>query len=437
MDAEKVVKRPLRRDLLTTLAAQATACVCGLLVYRLAASLFGPDDFSKYAVTRRAISLLQPALNMGLGVGVARYVAQSSAAGDEEQADTYFVAALFVQTVALICVAASLNLAVGPISRLIYGSIDGHALVPALSLVLVGLSLHSVCYSYFRGHIAVRSSNLLVVANVALVPMIGIELGRGVERALLWTGGLTSLLSVCVMFFIIKGLRWPPVNVYRCAQRLLQYGIPRLFGDLGLAGLLAAPSLVAVHLYDLRLAGYLALATSILGLFGASLAPVGIVLLPRLMHLIVRQDVDYLRSFIRKTLVVQMLVSIPSTVVVLASAPLLIRLYLGPAYVDAAGIIRIVAIAFVPYGAYLAMRSVLDSVYVTALNSRNIAISLAVFGSLVGIVAKLSLSVDWLAGAMTASLTCLGGLTILETEKIVSGRAVLDSPSTAAVSETS
>lgn len=173
--------------------------VSGILVYKLAASIFGKMGFSEYALSRRAVSFILPALLLGLGVGIPRYIAYST--NDKIKADSYFLAGFLVLLVASAVFFTLFNLNSKTVSFLIFGS-NGYAfLVYPISLMLFGLVLHALTYSYFRGHMMMIKANILQIINMGGVPLIVFYTSDTVSTLLYYTGILWIIVSCIFLFF--------------------------------------------------------------------------------------------------------------------------------------------------------------------------------------------------------------------------------------------
>jgi len=100
----------MKKDLLLTFFAEFVILISGLLVYKFAANLVGKDAFSQYALCRRAIAFTFPALIMGLGVGIPRYIAYASTNSEYQHPDRYFLAGISVIFTSVIFCTLLLNL---------------------------------------------------------------------------------------------------------------------------------------------------------------------------------------------------------------------------------------------------------------------------------------------------------------------------------------
>ncbi len=150
-----------------TYGAEGLALLGTVLVYKLAVLQFGSEGFEPYTVVRRTISFLQTILLFGLGVALVRFVA--IAATKEERVGLLHAV---VRPLAVVGIGVVVLCALFPerLSMLFFGD-PGHAdLTIPIGLLTLGLLLHSVIYSYWRGSMEMGKANVLQVVNLAVVP---------------------------------------------------------------------------------------------------------------------------------------------------------------------------------------------------------------------------------------------------------------------------
>ncbi|MES4784698.1 MAG: hypothetical protein C4294_01475, partial [Nitrospiraceae bacterium] len=150
----------VKRDYVHTFLLESTVLVGQVLVYWLAATYWGPRGFSEYALLRRTLSLLQPAVMLGQAVALPRMLGwEASAPSPRRQG--YFVGALLLLACTLPLAIGLLTAAPERSSEVIFGSPDQAALIPGLALLLAGTCVHAVGYSYLRGRFRQRVANWL------------------------------------------------------------------------------------------------------------------------------------------------------------------------------------------------------------------------------------------------------------------------------------
>ena len=128
----------LKKDYALTIIVQFVVLASVFLVYKLAAEFLGTDGFSGYALSRRTISLIQPALLMGLGVGIPRYIAYGYADPDQRNPYAYFISAFFILALVVCVFCFFLNLFNETFSFIFFGSSDYSDLILPITYMIIG-----------------------------------------------------------------------------------------------------------------------------------------------------------------------------------------------------------------------------------------------------------------------------------------------------------
>jgi len=407
----------MRRVYATTIGIESAILVSQLIAYRLAASYLGREGFSEYALARRAISLLQPAVVLGLGIAIPRYMALSLGKGSRSNASTQWAAGLLLLASSVAISLGLLNFFQSSVAFLLFGNARHRYLIPSVGLMLLGLALHTACYGYFRGNLKMTSANALQFVNIGILPLVIFPFfGRTVSIFLTALGtsmGLTSALALLATRFEAPA----GGDLLRHAKELLWYGLGRVPGDLSQTALLTSPAVIVAHLQGLRPAGLVAFGTSLLTMIASLFVPIGTVLLPEASQMIGRGDLHGLRR--------RVLQIVKATVPPIALLSLLvegfakdgIRLFLGGDFAIQAGIVRVIVLGAVPYSIYWGLKAVIDASSTRPINSRNALIALAVFLSTSTTVYFGLFGTIYVLYFFVASLYILGGLTLLEAWK--------------------
>jgi len=409
----------LKKDLVYTFITQFIVLGTGVLVYKLAADLLGKEGFSEYALSRRTVSLIIPALQMGLGMGIPRYIAYANTNPDQKNPEAYFLGG----TSTLILVASGfaliLNLFNSKFASLFFGSEDYFYLIFPISLVLLGLVLHDSCYSYFRGNLLMFRANFLQLINMGFVPLLAFILGRTTEQILSITGLSWLVVSLVFLFLIIRNLKWGNMNIVASTKELLGYGLQRVPGAFGLAALFTLPATFTAHMAGVVEAGYVAFGITLLNMTGAFFAPIGLILLPKASQIIARKDFKLLNHYILKMFKIVLFITVIGVIFFEVFADKIINLYLGKSFSNIVLVARIIMVGSLPYTVYVSMRSILDAYYVRAVNTANIFAALLLFLLLSGAVALSEIGYVYLVVCSTVAVFLLGVLTMLEIRKIM------------------
>lgn len=412
----------MKKDLIFTFLTHAILLISGLLVYKFAANLVGEDTFSKYALSRRIISFIYPALVIGLTTGIPRYIAFSGASSRTEylQQDKYFLAGIIVLFINVLIFTFFLNIFKNYFTFLFFGNSEYAELILPISFMLIAATLHASCYSYYRGKLLMGRANALQLINSGIIPVLAFLMHTDLIYILSFTGLSCIFTSVIVMILIFKKLKWVnTTSLYSYIKELLYYGIQRVPGDFGMAALISLPAIITAHIAGVTEAGYVAFGIAILNMTGSFFSPFGLVLLPMTSKLISSGDIDKLKVYTVKLARSTLLLTLSFFIFFEIFAYEIIRIYLGEVSSDLIMIARIIMFGCFAYNFYVAMRSIIDACYVRAVNTMNIIVTLIFFLIAVSLVYILNWSYILLIGSFVAAIYMLGVLTLFEVLKLM------------------
>ena len=407
----------MKKDYILTFITEFTILGSGLLVYRLAADILGKEGFSEYALVRRTISFLLPALILGMGVAIPRYIGYSYS--NFKKANTYFIAGFVILFSVILIFSLLINLFQKNVAFLFFGDSKYYYLIFPINIMLIGLIFHSLCYGYFRGNLSMIKANFLQLINMGIVPFLVFFLKDNLKEIILLNGLIIILVTFIFLTMILKNITFERNEIYTNLKELMAYGIQRVPGDFGLSGLFSLPSTITAHISGVTIAGYVAFGTSLLNMVGAGFAPLGLMLLPKASQLVANKDFKTLKYYILKILKVTFILTILGVVFFEIFADKIIQIYLGTLNSDLLIITRIIIIASIGYTIYVAMRSIIDAYYVKAINTKNIFISLMFFLTVSFGTILLKKSYIFLVTNSVVSIILLGILTLIEVKRLL------------------
>lgn len=414
--------RPIFKDISLTFIAQAIVLAAFFFIYRLVAKNFGPEGVGEYALIRRVLGFFLPLLLLGLGIGIPRYIAMSQ---NREQRSSYLKAGCLLVAAFTFVFSIFINLFNEYFAKIFFGNIRYVNCVLPFSFLLAGIILHSLVYFYFQGRLFVKSFNFLQITNLALVPLIILIFFEDITIPKLITLiGITAFVIALIFslpfikeFFV----RIKKRQFKKSAIELFQYSFPRIPAIFAWQALLSFGPIFGAHFASIQDVGYLSVSQSLLRAIGAAIAPLGLVILPKVSNLIangrqeaIKQNLNFLIGA-----VIQCSNFVCFQFIIFADV--IIKYWLGSEFSDAVPVVRIMFVAIVFYALYEAMRNVLDAAKVKPLNTINLFISLGVFmtigGTLLFLVKPLS-SIVSLSIAFSSAMVCLGILTYASVRKI-------------------
>jgi O-antigen/teichoic acid export membrane protein len=406
-----------------TFATEFTVLACQLMTYKLAAHFLGKTGFAEYAVARRTISLIYPVPLLGVAVALPRYVAHAIGGGKGNRKERYFGAAVWCMGLGLFSCVLLMNLLPGVFAYVFFAGRSYADLLFPLSILLVGLVLHTLAYSYFRGAQTMGRANVLQVVNYGIVPFVAFLFFRNNVRSVLTALGVLSTL-VAGVALAFAPLRHAAEDVTSEAKDLLRYGVPRVPGDFVQMALLTLPVTFVAHFSGVQAAGYVAFGMSVLNMIGSLFSPLGLILLPKASRMLAAGDLGDLRSHVTQIVKITLWISVLLVVSLEFTAGQLIRLYLGPNFSEAAGFLRLLVLAAVPFSLYCVLRNLVDAFHQGAVNARNLVVAFVAFLALVLaglLVFSPPVQILW---AFVASIFLLAVLSHGEASRILAERPV-------------
>ncbi|MGB9460583.1 MAG: lipopolysaccharide biosynthesis protein [Candidatus Acidiferrum sp.] len=401
-----------------TFATEFTVMASQIVAYKLAAHFLGKQGFSEYALARRAISTIYPIALLGFAVGLPRYIAISTGHENAERRDRFFGATLCCVGTAAAALIALMNLMPAKFAYLAYGSVSYKALALPVSLIIGGLTLHAVVYSYFRGHRLMTRANILQFTNLAVVPVLGFSIASDEVRSVLLAIGLLTIV-VSSLGLLFTPWQQMAANSLAEAKMLLRYSVPRVPGDFALMALLGLPAFLVAHQAGVQAAGYVAFGVSVLSMIGAVFAPVGLILLPKSSQMIASGAGEELRGHVMRIITLALVIALGLTALAYLTADPFVRLYLGTDYSGVAKILRVICLGAVPFALFQVTRNLLDAFHELAVTSAFLIISLCVFGVGVLSLRSMSNSTAGILISLLAAILVLGLLTLLESFRIL------------------
>ncbi len=406
----------MKRDIIITFVGYAFSFLFGIMVYRLAAGSLGPEGFGEYTLARRAESFMEPVLIMGLGVGIARYIAIYSSKNDGPGLASYLVAGYGIVIVFSLLALAIANIIPGVLGRAIFGRPGYEDYVRIISVLGESYTLNSLVYAFYRGQSRFKAASVISICTAA-APLMAVLAASSVKAMLELTAA--GVFMVAVVFsppvFMTILPRLKELRLLSSAKDLLRFGLARIPGDISMAGMLALPAFITSNLFGIRQAGYVAFGVSIVNMIGGVFQPVGLIMLPKMSSIVSEGRQNEARAILGRIIKYTALLSVGMTVILFISARYLLHYWLGPQFDEATGILRIAVLAAAPYALFVALRSSIDAAHVKAVNAGNVykALSVSAAAYLVVKAGHLALAVIPVSFILGMMILCFLTLRVL------------------------
>jgi len=152
-----------------------------------------------------------------------------------------------------------------------------------------------------------------------------------------------------------------------------------------------AETLHSAHAQGVEIAGYVAFSISLLSLSGQVVAPIGLIMLPKISHLIGEGNYVLIKHYVIKLLIFSVGISILGTLIYQIFASQILHVYLGNVDEKLLIISKSIMWGALFYPIYVILRSVIDAYYKTAYNTVSIISALIAFVILIFLFHKIYL----------------------------------------------
>ncbi len=414
--------RPFFKDILLTLITQVVVLISFFFIYHLIAKNFGPEGVGQYSLVKKVVGFLQPIILLGLGVGLPRYISMSQ---DKEQRTNYVKAGFWIVIIFSLIFFIFINIFKEPFTKIFFGTANYTNIAFPFSLFLAGYALHSLAYSYFRGRLQIHLFNSLQIINLALVPIFILIFFKNITINNLITliGIITLAIDLFYFLFFIKEffIKTKIERFKNSFKELICYSFPRFVNSFFYGGLLSLGPIFATHFASIKEVGYLSVSQNLLSAIGVAVAPLGLILLPKISNMIIQKRDEEIKENLNYLIGATIQCSIFIFFQVMTFTDVLIKYWLGPEFIEAIPVMRIIfcAIVFLLFSS--SVESVLEASRIKPINLINSSISLGIFLILSGILlylVKLFSPIVSFSIAFASSIICRGILTYISIRKI-------------------
>lgn len=404
---------PFLRNIVTTTITSLIAIISMIFIMRFLAKGLGPEEFGAYSLARRIISNIAPIAILSVDIALARYIAMTN---ERRLQGSYIFASFILAGATLVLISIIAVSASKQLSYLIFHSNEYLKLYYASFFLLVGYSFFIIVYSYFRGLQKFNAANSLQLGLMAILPLV-ISYNFAYRKdpsLIIFLMGLAFYLSLIPLVLIIMKTKLPRLSGIKSSiKSVLKYSIPRVPAGFALAGLLTLGPFLASLILGLEEAGYFVVGQSVFRVMESAIVGFGLVALPKISQLLAEDNVEFLKVKIEDILIMIFQLGLFVTIHTFIWSKEIVLVWLGPEYIAAVPIMKIIILSLGPYLGYVILRSIVDAVEVRAINTLNLSLSL-IFAAVLSIIfIYAGFGIIGLAIGTTIGFITLGVLTSL------------------------
>lgn len=355
------------RDIFWTFTGQVMILFALLMINKILSNTMSIEDFGKYNIIRRSVSVISFVLLGGLGISMPRFLSILASKHHYRSLQGLLSASwLYLFLIAILVFAGYLFL-FDNLAMLVIGSADFRFYVLCFFYAL-SLSINSYLYAYYRGIGKFKQFNIsqIICQLLMLFPMV-FMIADLFYIILLWT---------ILNFIFVLVVSWNELYVYRHVRnhflasfdlkirnlvQLSKYSFPRLLGDFLLFACSAFPVIFIGNQLGYEEASFYSVGVSLVTMIAPIFSFLGVVLLPTVSKMVAANQWMIADRLILKLTIAYSLVAMLFTLILYANMDLFIHVFFSDKYMVAKEIGRIIAISILPQSIYLLYRNPNDA----------------------------------------------------------------------------
>lgn len=407
----KIKLSPFLKNLTTTTITSLISIISLIFIMRFFAKGLGSEEFGAYSLARRIISNIIPLATLSINISLARYIAMTR---ENKQRSAYIISSIIstggaIVLILIIAVSASKQL-----SYWIFHSNEYLNLYYASLFLLVGYSIFTIIYAYFRGVQKFNMANSIHLCLIAIIPLL-ISYFFAYKKNAAWIMfliGSAYYLSIIPLIWVITKIKLPQLSEVRSAiKTLLKYSLPRVPAGFVFAGLLTLGPFLAGIFIGLEEAGYFIIGQSVFRVMESAIVGFGFVALPKVSQLLAEKKVEFLKSKIEDILIMIFQLGLFVSIHIFIWSKEIVLIWLSSEYSEAVPVMKIIIISLGPYLGYVILRSIIDAVEVRAINTLYLSVSFLIAAVVSIIFFMAGLGITGLAIGTTVGFFTLGIMT--------------------------
>lgn len=403
---------PFLKDMAWTTGTSFLTVLSFVLVTRILANAFGPNEFGAYSLARRILAILEPLTTCNMGIALARYAAINT-----EERESYFFSGLllsFIPSILLIILSFIFR---NQLAILIFKDLRYISLLQATFLLVFGYSCFVVLYGYYRGIGKTFQSNLWQIVLIAIVPLviaINFATSFGPDKIIFLNFLSFIFVLIPIIIILFKALLVKKILLFNKVYfwELFRYGFFRIPVFFAYGGILSFGIFLSPYFCSLKSAGYLVIGMSVLRIIEGCIDSFSRVSLPIISKFSVSGNKLFLKEKIIDLLNFIFHIGLFASLHILLWSDQIILIWLGRSYVEAVPVVNIFSISVIPFVFYSMLKTVIDAVEVKAINANNLYQSFTITIVVCFILAKLGMGIIGLAIGTVLGIFVLAILTM-------------------------
>ena len=379
-----------KADIIVTLL-NSLVVIGGIFILNgLIARIHGISILGEFLLIKRTLSAFVGILLIGMNVGLPYYLSKNL---EKSYGDNSF----------LLFIIITIPLTIIFIGSICWIGVTGFSSDHLWIYMIFSLSISAqfITYALYRGYMNMIGANIFQLFGTAVIPIIVFTFVLDIYTALFWIGLVVLIIMLLLFINCNKGISISAINANQ-SKEIIKYGIERIPSFVSQFILLAGIPIILAQTVDFESVAYFNSSLSLIRLSLIIVAPVSMVLLPRISNKIARGEKADVAKLLDILFTAAIVCSVIATVYCYINAPLILKLWLGQISETSIRILRL-AILVLPFYTFSCLtRTPIDAVSERGYNS--LVYGLGALSMVIIIFMGRAFQIDFLTTAMFSFL---------------------------------
>lgn len=356
------------------LIAQLCFMLATLFVNYKVENIWGSEGFASFSLIKRTSSFIVFPLLIGAGIGVPRFISFLKEKVAQRSIEI-FLSGLIMFLMSYLLILIIILLFPEVITKSFEETdFSKNKIIFVFLIFIFSQGLYILLFSYYRGKLQFQYSTLLNILVMSFFPVLLIFFSSNILNYFIQLG-VISLIIIClnIGYKIFKN-KINLKNIKKDKKSLLQFGFPRVPGEIALYALDFIPVYLVSVYVGLNESGYVSMTLLFFKMSVMIFELVGSIILPYFGKMYVNRGSLFFINRVNKLLKLGFVAGILISVLFYFSISYVIQ-YLFPSQVSAIKATQMLFFAFPFFIIYILLRNILDIVRTKAYNSINLAVA--------------------------------------------------------------
>jgi len=372
LSLNELFKNNKLKQLLFILLAQGIFMLCNLYINHWVSKSWNVEGFAIFNLIKRISSFIAFPLLIGAGIGIPKYISFLKGRSKSHSYE-YLLSGVMIFFITFLLFILIITIFPAIVPDLLSEGDMGENAIFCTCIFIFSQGHYILLNSYYRGKMQFEQMSLLNVLVMSFLPLACLFFVDNVFTYFYFLSISSLIVVVFLMGYLGLGKSISLARIKLKGSRLVNFGYPRIIGELGLFSLEFLPIFLVGVYIGLPESGYLSMSFILLKLAAMCYELVGSLILPYFGKFFKTAPFEKFVLKVNRLLIIGFVSSIVVAIGFYFLLPVAVETFF-PSLTKTIFSSQMIFIAFPIFAIYLLLRNILDIVADKAYNSINLAI---------------------------------------------------------------